>query len=68
MSNIKLIRPTELANLLGISKVTLWRMENRGELPARIRISRRAVGWKESDIEEWLDNRPSIKEDSLKEG
>jgi predicted DNA-binding transcriptional regulator AlpA len=32
-------------------------MENRGELPPRFKISTRAVGWLESDIEEWLLNR-----------
>lgn len=59
MSNsFKIIRPTELAEMLSISKVTLWRMEKNGELPPRKKISERAVGWLESDIAEWLENRP----------
>jgi predicted DNA-binding transcriptional regulator AlpA len=33
-------------------------MEKRGDLPQRIKLSTRAVGWLESDIQEWLKNRP----------
>jgi len=55
---MKIIRPKQLAKILSVSTVTLWRMEKRGELPPRIKISTRAVGWLESDIKEWLKNRP----------
>jgi prophage regulatory protein len=55
---MKIIRPNELAKLLHISTTTLWRMEKRGDLPQRIKLSTRAVGWLESDIQEWLKNRP----------
>jgi len=58
MTSLKIIRPKELAELLSISTVTLWRMEKRGELPKRKQISSRAVGWLESEIEEWLKTRP----------
>ena len=53
----KIIRPTQLAKNLGISIATLYRMEDRGELPPRVQISRRAVGWLESDINVWLQER-----------
>lgn len=54
---MKLLRPYQLAELLGISKTTLWRMEKAGELPQRYKISERAVGWLEEDIKEWLEKR-----------
>lgn len=50
----KIIRPGELAEMLSVSTVTVWRMEKKGELPSRFKISNRAVGWLRSDIEEWL--------------
>lgn len=56
--SIKIIRPKDLAELLSVSTVTVWRMEKRGELPKRKKISSRTVGWLESDIQEWLENRP----------
>jgi len=59
-STIKILRPKELAEMLSISRPTLWRMEKKGELPKRKKLSDtgRAVGWLQSDIREWLDNRP----------
>lgn len=50
----RIIRPKELSEILGVSRTTLWRMQNRGNLPNCIRISAGAVGWIESDIENWL--------------
>lgn len=60
MSTLKIVRPKQLAELLSVSTVTVWRMEKRGELPRRKKISSRTVGWLESDIKEWLDNRPVV--------
>ncbi|HKK47408.1 MAG TPA: AlpA family phage regulatory protein [Balneolaceae bacterium] len=60
MSTLKIIRPKQLAELLSVSTVTVWRMEKRRELPRRKKISSRTVGWLESDIKEWLDNRPLV--------
>jgi prophage regulatory protein len=64
---LKVIRPTELAEKLSLSTVTLWRMEKRGELPPRRKISKRIVGWLESDIEEWLKERPFSDNDDISE-
>lgn len=66
MKSLQIIRPKELAELLSVSQVTLWRMEKRGELPKRKQISSRAVGWLESDIKEWLENRPDADPSSYK--
>lgn len=57
MKSLQIIRPTELAEILSVSKQTLWRMENRGELPNRVRISKRAVGWLAIDIKEFLESK-----------
>jgi len=60
---MKLIRPNQLAEMLSVSTVTLWRMEKRGDLPPRIKISERAVGWRESDIEAWLNEKAQYAEE-----
>jgi prophage regulatory protein len=61
-NTLQIIRPSELAEILSVSTVTVWRMEKRGELPPRKKISNRCVGWMESDIREWLENRPNAVE------
>ena len=53
---LSIIRPTELANILSISKVTLWRMEKEGNFPTKIQIGTRSVGWLRKDIEKWLSS------------
>ena len=58
----KIIRPARLANLLGLSRATLWRMEKRGELPPKIALSPGVTGWRESDISEWLEARKILSE------
>jgi len=57
MKDLQLIRPSELQEILQVSKQTIWRMENRGELPKRVKISKRAVGWLASDIKAFLESK-----------
>lgn len=56
-SHREIIRPKELSEMLGLSIPTIYRMYNEGQLPPKIKISSRAVGWLRSDIEEWLLQR-----------
>ena len=51
----QLHRPKPLAKRLGVSTVTLWRMRQRHEFPEPVQISRGAIGWRESDVQAWLD-------------
>ena len=55
MSSI--LRPKQLAKYLSISLATLWRLNKRGELPQKIQISQKAVGWSTADIDDWLKHR-----------
>ena len=52
-----ILRPSELAEMLSTSKVTLWRWEQAQQLPPRINFAGRAVGWRYGDIVEWLNRR-----------
>ncbi len=47
----------EVADLLSISTRTLSRLEDKGEMPPRIRVSDRRYGYKESDIRAFIDAR-----------
>lgn len=57
MNNLEVIRAKELSKILSVSLPTLWRMEKRGDLPRKVSISERAVGWLKSDIEAWLESK-----------
>jgi prophage regulatory protein len=41
----------------GLHDSTLWRMEQRGEFPKRVKVSPGRVGWLESDVDAWIAKR-----------
>jgi len=53
----KLIRPKELSKKLGVSIPTLYRLMKSPAFPDRIRISKQAVGFRESEILKWIESR-----------
>ena len=48
------------AEIIGVSKATLRRMVERGEGPRRLKLSARRVGYRMSDLAEWLNSRGEI--------
>ncbi|MEM7784956.1 MAG: helix-turn-helix domain-containing protein [Planctomycetota bacterium] len=49
----KTLTISQLANELGVSRTTIWRMRQSDELPAPLPIGR-GVRYRKSDIELWL--------------
>lgn len=55
--HMKMLRERQVKDLTGLSRVTRWRMESRGEFPRKIKLSERCIGWNEAEIQEWLQKR-----------
>jgi prophage regulatory protein len=53
-----IIRMPQLIEKTRISRAHIYALLSRGEFPRPIRLGRRAVGWREDDIEAWLASRP----------
>ena len=56
----QILRLKDVVELVGLSKTTIWRRMRAGEFPPAIRLggpSTRAVGWKMTDVEAWLEQR-----------
>ena len=51
-----LLKP-EVQSKVGKSDATIYREEMAGRFPQRIKLGANSVGWLESEVEEWLDNR-----------
>lgn len=52
----RLIRFPEVRQLTGLSRSTIWRMENEGRFPHHVNISPSIAGWWASDIETFLNS------------
>lgn len=51
----KLIRPKKLQSILGISEATLYRRMKAPDFPSKVRISKQAIGFYESEIQDWIE-------------
>ena len=55
--NNRILRLPMVIELTGLSRSTIYLHIKDGEFPKPISLGRRAVGWLESDIQQWLDQR-----------
>lgn len=54
----RIIRKKELLKAIGLSGVTIWRMERAGTFsPKRIKLGGNSVGWYESENTGWMDGK-----------
>jgi prophage regulatory protein len=54
---MKMLREREVKQITGLSRVTRWRMERRGEFPRKVQLTERCIGWPEGEIQDWLKER-----------
>jgi excisionase family DNA binding protein len=45
----------DVAEILGVSKRTVERMEKRGTLPTKTKLSHKTVGWRASRFQEFMN-------------
>ena len=53
----EILRKARVLALIGIGNTSLYEAIKRGDFPAPVKLGVRAVGWRRSDIENWLDSR-----------
>jgi len=53
----RIIRANEVQKMTGLSRTTLWRMENKNEFPRRVSLGGNTVGWKLREVQDWISNR-----------
>ena len=54
---VKVIRLPQVEEKVGLSRASIWRLIAAGHLPKPIKISARASGWIESEIDEFIQRR-----------
>ena len=53
---MQLISRAEVLKRTSLSQPTLWRLENKGEFPKSIRISKGRVAYNEDEIDAWIQS------------
>ena len=57
---MKILKLKDVVGLTGLSKVTIWRLEQKGEFPQKIALSPNRVGWFENEVSDWVNSRPRV--------
>ena len=59
MTDIQLLRRPDVERLVRLSRTTIYQLMKTGNFPKPLRISAQAVAWRLSDIQAWVDSRPT---------
>lgn len=52
-----LINRRTLLKIIPLSERTIYNLEQRGEFPQRIVLSKRSVAWDLKEVENWIDEK-----------
>jgi len=58
--NDHVLRVPDVVKKTGLSRGTIWRMEKQGKFPSRVKLTDYAIGYRNSEVETWLTNRPKV--------
>ncbi|MNV47570.1 Prophage CP4-57 regulatory protein (AlpA) [compost metagenome] len=47
----------DLQRVIGLSKWTVYNLMKTGDFPRPVQLTSKAVGWRTSDVEKWVNDR-----------
>lgn len=56
----RIVREPERKEITGRSRTSWWRDEREGRVPRRVKTGPASVGWKLSELLEWLATRETV--------
>lgn len=56
-----IVRRKEITKLTGLSWSTIIRMVDAGEFPPLVKLNKRSVGWRRTDVEAWAKELEYLK-------
>ncbi|NNN46289.1 AlpA family transcriptional regulator [Vibrio sp. 2-2(8)] len=59
---IRLIRLNEVLGMTGLSRSCMYRFIEANQFPAQVPLGGRAVAWVESEVQEWMESRLSMRD------
>ena len=64
--NLRILRRKQVEKTTGLSRSSIYLAMKEGKFPKQISLGARAVGWIESEIEEWLSARIENRDEKQK--
>ena len=58
MATETLIGRQEVERMVGLSRSTIYDAMRRGDFPLPLKVGPKAVRWRSSEIEAWVESRP----------
>lgn len=62
------VKMKKVIEMTCLSKATLWRLEKKGDFPAKRNISEGRIGWVLSEVLEWIESRPKANNGGAENG
>jgi len=59
----RLVRLPTVISRTGLSRSTIYEKIAEGTFPKQIRLSKSSVGWRESQLDQWIEDPPSYRTD-----
>lgn len=53
----RIIRLSEVINRVGLCRASIYNLIKAHDFPAQIQLGLNSVGWVESDVQTWINNR-----------
>ncbi|HCU89252.1 MAG TPA: DNA-binding protein [Gammaproteobacteria bacterium] len=54
-----ILRRPDVEKRCGLSRSTIYQLMTEGRFPRPLKLGKRAVGWRESDVADWLEALPT---------
>lgn len=54
---VRVVRLPRVCELTGLSRSMIYELEASERFPRRVKLSERAVGWVESEVQKWISDR-----------
>lgn len=58
-AQVRLMRLAEVKQVTGLSRASIYRFADDGAFPRPVKIGDRAIAWRSTDIEAWIDGLAS---------
>jgi prophage regulatory protein len=57
---MKFLTAKQVMDMTGLSRTSIWRLENAEKFPKRRQLGTRRIGWLESEIVDWMKSRATV--------